>query len=1590
MLLTKTFDLFIINMCNTCKNATFQTVRRVDWMKRVFTVILSLMVLCAFLTTVSAGQEFEKKNEYTDGIFIDVSGGEWYASEVKSAYELGFMQGVSQTAFSPEGTMTVAEAVTIASRVHASYNGKTIPEVQSEQWYQSYVDYAVAEGIITSEQFDNYDRNIKRYEMAEVFYKSMPESYFTPINNVDYLPDVNEKADYRETILALYNSGIVMGNDEYGMFYPNNDITRCEAAAIINRVAVPENRLQKTLEKRPDPVPALYFIDDTGSMNPSNYGQYGWELDSRGMPAGSTPSQTQVLDTSESERTAMLRTFAEQTSGKIVMETNISFQSADNGFYIILGKDEETQAMCFVTKNGTFHANENGNLTDTGVAVGDYMTVKTITDMDNKTNTLIIDGNFAGTYSFADPACTSVNTLMFSSDKESLVVATPQKTKLYSGYALNEIFMSSSERDGMPYGWTLDGGATAKIEAVASNAYDSYSARISSEAGQTSTLTASFDPITRKVVFEMKFYMPDYNDGTTFALTSGGNEIVKIYTNGNAFYSGDGTLLRTYNGNVWQTLRIEANTDTGVVTYSVNRKKLATGYFNAASFDGVKITLPAEQATDILIDDLFVFNTFDEQPDYVPEPEPVSSDDSIVGIEVCDIWRNGFQFGWDYTSAFDELYPYLGMYDEGSTEVADWEIKWLLEHGIDFKLVCWYSGTPSNPVKTPRNSYGLAAQLDSKYSEMMKYAIMWENSGNLPSNSEQFRNNIVEYWKEYYLYDKDRYFSIDNKALITIYRTSTLLDIFGSADAVKEELDYLRQVCVDLGYDGAIILTTGSDSVTAASMGFDGVYAYNWGQNAFDPEYQKQKLTDQDNGAVSSGITAVPTVGVGFCNMFLGQGNSRSPLITQEDYEEILTWVKDDLLGNRTGETWQTDMLILSNWNEFGEGHYILPTNRIGFTYLDAIRNVFVGEGEHADLRPDDDTRARYNALYDQSRKRIRRYELYSEDDNINTDELTSTLKFDFTTGNEEQIFRNSHGNASVEYTSNSFKGVSAGADFAIVTTRNLDIEASEADYFRIVYKATAATENVKGQLFFLTDSDKNWDEKKNVNFNIIADGEYHEYIVNMTQCGNWKGTIGLFRIDPIERGECEYEIQVVEFLNAPDSYEIYLNSETVSTATAFKPVYENGALKAAIDPYAAGFYTKLGIFYRWNFDKKQLTLYGANDHYIVFTMGSTTAETDKGSVTLKSAPEIIDGIPEIEIEAMAEALELGLTVDGNKYTLTNCYFSQEDGEAADYTWDFNIEGYLDGFTTACLEATEHSGGVVSFKSLSNGKRHDPVMNSPKISIDPVKYEKVVVRMSYDITGGYAEGTTGITSSIFFINPGGSFNGNDVVTVQTEGLSSNGEFIEIEFDMTQHPNWSGTIGQIRFDPFEAEGTFSIDYIKILYTNPEGIIKVTPKPTEVVLDAGAEVPEGIRYSAENANVNIIDDPEEPGKKVFEIKTTANNRAWAYFNIYMSFVPGATYNISYKLYPLKDYAGNGYTDNTIGGNFIYGSDGTNVENHTTGSIKTANDVGWVEVNAEYTVAENYTPSAKDCFQFWSNPANGVGVSYLVSDIRIEIVE
>ena len=374
---------------------------------------LLVMLLAALMLATGAFAAFEKVNTY-DNNFSDVTDSNWFAKDVKSAYELGFMNGKAEGLFDPNGNVTVAEGITMAARVNAIYNGKEITAAAAEEtpaapagdeirfdfdtmdghrlnhavgdvedgvlvmtpdapnaggnfdlgvfmdelsidasvyktmkvrmkrealeninerretfeiffgseenstlgaegnflytvikdattlddwyeytfdmssaggwkgnivqvrfdptnnngkyyidyivftsagapkveepkkdpkWYDMYVDYAVANGIITKTTFGNYDKNISRADLANLFAKALPESYFNAINDIKGIPDVKKTDKYAKELLMLYNAGVVLGDTE-GNFKPASDIKRSEVAAIINRVALPEARVK--------------------------------------------------------------------------------------------------------------------------------------------------------------------------------------------------------------------------------------------------------------------------------------------------------------------------------------------------------------------------------------------------------------------------------------------------------------------------------------------------------------------------------------------------------------------------------------------------------------------------------------------------------------------------------------------------------------------------------------------------------------------------------------------------------------------------------------------------------------------------------------------------------------------------------------------------------------------------------------------------------------------------------------------------------------------------------------------------------------------------------------------------------------------------------------------------------------------------------------------------------------------------------------------------------------------------------------------------------------------------------------------------
>lgn len=183
--------------------------------------------------------------------FSDVPSNAWYAQDVAAAERSGILQGTGSGKFSPDGNLTLAQAITMAARTYAYERGETIPQTGGSAWYSDFLQYANDNGICAIGEFGAaYDNFCNRLTMAKLFARVVPESTATQRNDVISLPDVQSGSE-NQAVFTLYRLGILTGSDKYGTFHPYQYIKRSETAAILNRVLNPDTRKSFTLEEAP-------------------------------------------------------------------------------------------------------------------------------------------------------------------------------------------------------------------------------------------------------------------------------------------------------------------------------------------------------------------------------------------------------------------------------------------------------------------------------------------------------------------------------------------------------------------------------------------------------------------------------------------------------------------------------------------------------------------------------------------------------------------------------------------------------------------------------------------------------------------------------------------------------------------------------------------------------------------------------------------------------------------------------------------------------------------------------------------------------------------------------------------------------------------------------------------------------------------------------------------------------------------------------------------------------------------------------------------------------------------------------------------
>lgn len=194
--------------------------------------------------------KFPKVATYKQGQFYDVATSKWYVQNVASAVEFGLMKGQASNAFAPEGNVTVAEAITMAARIHSIYTTGSANFKQSSgaRWYEVYFNYAYNNKIVTAEYYwYMINEPITRVQFAEIFAKALPAEALAAKNTVNKIPDVPSSASYAGAVYKLYRAGVLTGSDG-GYFYPNTPINRAQAAAIASRMADGDLRMSITLK----------------------------------------------------------------------------------------------------------------------------------------------------------------------------------------------------------------------------------------------------------------------------------------------------------------------------------------------------------------------------------------------------------------------------------------------------------------------------------------------------------------------------------------------------------------------------------------------------------------------------------------------------------------------------------------------------------------------------------------------------------------------------------------------------------------------------------------------------------------------------------------------------------------------------------------------------------------------------------------------------------------------------------------------------------------------------------------------------------------------------------------------------------------------------------------------------------------------------------------------------------------------------------------------------------------------------------------------------------------------------------------------
>jgi hypothetical protein len=511
--------------------------------------------------------------------------------------------------------------------------------------------------------------------------------------------------------------------------------------------------------------------------------------------------------------------------------------------------------------------------------------------------------------------------------------------------------------------------------------------------------------------------------------------------------------------------------------------------------------------------------------EYVPIPVPAPSKYTLW-THYCALWKTGTHYGWGKIEPWPERKPVIGWYNEGAPEVADWQIKQCLEHGITGIVYCFYRTVPDAPVTVDNQHLGHALHdglLKARYLDMINFGIMWENGCALGvSSQDDLMRNVLPFWIENY-FSHPQYIRIGGKPVLYVWVPSRLRKDLGGSDGVRQALDAMRAECARRGLGGLYLVACmgGKDAEALkaiADEGWDATSAYGnrWVMpeertrvgNAVCAPYEVFVRQQEEIWRFKRELNLRPDITAAMAGW--------DPRPWHEDYffsENTAAQFRDlcerakAVMDASPGSGPERTHIIFCCWNEQGEGHYIEPTRGRGYSYLDAIRDVFTdAPREHIDLAPEDVGLGPYDSWY-RATLEAGPPKPYSE--------ATSW------TGDELRAWKGAGGLTGFEVKDGILTAASASND-PVLGSPPLRVRAGKYSKFVVEMALSKAG---TAQLFWTTTPFPRASESASIRVPIDGDDAFHAYTFDVGASEYWGGCLTGLRFDPT--GEAGVQIRV-------------------------------------------------------------------------------------------------------------------------------------------------------------------------------------------------------------------------------------------------------------------------------------------------------------------------------------------------------------------------------------------------------------------------------------------------------------------------------